>query len=50
MGDRGVPTAVSNAELAVRQSPASKDVNTKGEESTSLEARQPVKTQQTDKT
>jgi hypothetical protein len=37
----------------VRQSPASKDVNTQAEESTALEAitrRQLVKTQQTEKT
>jgi hypothetical protein len=42
----------SNAGLIVRQSPASKDVSTKAEEATSSEAviRQPVKTQQTEKT
>jgi hypothetical protein len=37
----------------VRQSPASKDVNTKAEEATALEAvtrRHPVKVQQTEKT
>jgi hypothetical protein len=37
----------------VRQSPDSKDVNTEAEESTAFEAvtrRQPVKTQQTEKT
>jgi hypothetical protein len=36
----------------VRQSPASKDVNTEAEEATALEAvtkQQPVKTQQTEK-
>jgi hypothetical protein len=40
-------------ELAVRQSPASKDVNTEDEEATALKAvtrRQPVKIQQTEKT
>jgi hypothetical protein len=40
-------------ELVVRQSPASKDVNTEAEEATVLEAitrRQPVKIQQTEKT
>jgi hypothetical protein len=40
-------------ELGVRQSPASKDVNTKAEEAMALEAvtkRQPVKIQQTKKT
>jgi hypothetical protein len=40
-------------ELLVRQSPASKDVNTEAEEATALEAvtrRQPVKLQQTEKT
>jgi hypothetical protein len=40
-------------ELVVIQSPASKDVNTKAEEATALEAvtkRQPVKIQQTEKT
>jgi hypothetical protein len=42
----------SNAELVVRQSPASKDVNTETEEVTVWEAvtRQPVKTRQTEKT
>jgi hypothetical protein len=42
----------SNAELVVKQSMASKDVNTEVEEATSLEAvtRQPMKTQQTEKT
>jgi hypothetical protein len=42
----------SNTELVVRQSLASKDVNTEGEEVTALKAvtRQPVKTQQTEKT
>jgi hypothetical protein len=37
----------------MRQSPSSKDVNTKAEEATALEAvtrRQPVKIQQTEKT
>jgi hypothetical protein len=39
--------------VVVRQSPASKDVNTEPEEATALEAvtaRQPVKIQQTEKT
>jgi hypothetical protein len=39
-------------ELVVRESPASKDVNTEAEEATTLEAvtrRQPVKIQQTEK-
>jgi hypothetical protein len=42
----------SNAELLVRQSSASKDVNTEAEEAAGLEAvtRQAVKTQQTEKT
>jgi hypothetical protein len=42
----------SNAELVVRQSSVSKDVNTEAEQATALEAvtRQPVKTQQTWKT
>jgi hypothetical protein len=40
-------------ELVLRQSPASKDVNTEAEEATGLKAatrRQPVKTEQTEKT
>jgi hypothetical protein len=40
-------------ELVVRQSPASKNVNTEAEEATTLEdvtRRQPVKIQQTEKT
>jgi hypothetical protein len=42
----------SNAELVVKLSPASKDVNTEAEEAMALEAvtRQPVKTQQIEKT
>jgi hypothetical protein len=43
----------SRNELLVRQSPASKDVETEAEEATALEAvtrRQPVKIQQTVKT
>jgi hypothetical protein len=41
----------TNAELVVRQSPASKDVNTEAVEAMALEAviRQPMKTQQTEK-
>jgi hypothetical protein len=41
-----------NSELAVRESPACKDVNTEAEDATALKAvtrRQPVKTQQTEK-
>jgi hypothetical protein len=41
-----------SAELVVRESPASNDVNTEAEEVTALEAvtrQQPVKTQQTEK-
>jgi hypothetical protein len=40
-------------EISMRESPATKDVNTEAEESTALEAvarRQPVKIQHTDKT
>jgi hypothetical protein len=42
----------NNAELVVRESPASKDVNMEAERTTVLEAvtRQPVKAQQTEKT
>jgi hypothetical protein len=43
----------SRIELVGRQSPASKNVNTEGEEATALEAvtrRQPVKIEQTEKT
>jgi hypothetical protein len=42
-----------SSERVVRQSPASKDLNTEAEEATALEAvtkRQPVKIQQTEKT
>jgi hypothetical protein len=42
----------SNAELVVRESPASKDVNTEVKEAAALEAvtRQPVKTRKTEMT
>jgi hypothetical protein len=56
VGDGGAPYCCkslhSNAKLVVRKSPTSKDVNMEAEGSTALEAviRQPVKTQQTEKT
>jgi hypothetical protein len=56
VGGEGAPIVVkslrSNVELLVNQSPAINDVNTEAEGATALEAvtRQPVKTQQSEKT
>jgi hypothetical protein len=55
LGGGGAPIVnplCSNAELVVRQLPASKDMNMEAEEATVLEAiiRQPTNTQQTEKT